>query len=240
MHTCAELRRCATKLLWAAVPAVSLCLIVGCAFTSVGDRPAAGPSASEDAPDTAAPREARERTRRDYPEITSDEAGFTITEQLRISGEARADYQLAMQSLEQGRYEQGIATLLEVIELEPDVTAPHIDLGIAYGKAGDLESAEAALLDALALTPNHPIANNEIGILYRKMGRFEDARASYEKALSVYPAFHYARLNLGVLCDLYLADLPCALENYEAYLQSVVEDDEVAIWVADIRSRIGQ
>jgi hypothetical protein len=43
-----------------------------------------------------------------------------------------------------------------------------------------------------------------------------------------------------VLCDLYLADLDCALRHYTAYLQSVVDDAEVEIWVADIRNRLGQ
>ena len=129
--------------------------------------------------------------------------------------------------------------LLEIVEIAPDITAPYIGLGIAYSRTGDLEAAEMALLDALALAPDHPIAHNEIGIVYRSTGRFDDARTSYEQALAVHPGFHYARRNLGVLCDLYLADLACALEHYEAYLQAVAEDPEVAIWVTDIRNRMG-
>ena len=207
--------------------------IVGCASQPTTDTRVTDAARTESSGGAVA----RERARRDLPEIATDETGFTITEQLRISAEARADYQRALQSLGQGRHEEGIARLRAVIELAPEATAPHIDLGIAYGRAGDLESAEAALNDALALTPNHPIALNELGILYRKTGRFESARASYEKALAIYPGFHYARRNLAVLCDLYLADPVCALENYEAYLQAVNDDNEVAIWVADLRAR---
>lgn len=215
---------------------LALAVLAGCAAT-----PGAGPSTVATPPETADVDTApRERSRRDLPMISADETSLTITEQLRIGGEARANYDLAMQNLAQERYEEGIALLLAVIEDAPDVTAPHIDLGIAYGRAGDLEAAEEALREALTLTPNHPVANNELGIVYRKTGRFDEARASYEQALAVLPAFHYARRNLAVLCDLYLADLPCALENYEAYLQSVGEDDEVSIWVADIRARINR
>ncbi|MDH3508328.1 MAG: tetratricopeptide repeat protein [Gammaproteobacteria bacterium] len=220
---------------YAAAGTVFLMAIAGCSSTTATSRPS---SEGQQRADSAV-EAPRERSRRDYPEIETDESGFTITEQLRISGEARADYQAALQVLRQERYEQGIAMLLDITEIAPEITAPYIGLGIAYGRKGDLEAAEKALLQALALAPDHPIAHNEIGIVFRMTGRFEEARASYEQALAVHPGFHYARRNLGVLCDLYLADLGCALEHYEAYLQAVAEDPEVAIWVADIRNRIG-
>jgi Flp pilus assembly protein TadD len=181
-----------------------------------------------------------ERRRGDYPEIQTDETGFTITEQVRIGGDARADYERALQLLAQARDDEGIRLLVAVTEAAPDVTAPYIDLGIAYARSGDLERAETVLETAALLSPDHPIVHNELGIVYRKTGRFTEARASYEKALAVFSDFHFARRNLAVLCDLYLADLGCAFQHYTAYLQSVVDDDEVELWVADIRNRLGQ
>jgi hypothetical protein len=38
----------------------------------------------------------------------------------------------------------------------------------------------------------------------------------------------------------YLADLTCALENYEVYVEAVPDDDEAAMWVADIRNRVDE
>ena len=215
-----------------------LAMLAGCAATSPTSRQSPDSVADGQQRSDDVARVSRERSRRDYPEIEADETGFTITEQLRISGEARADYQAALQILRQERYEQGISMLLDIVEIAPDITAPYIGLGIAYGKTGDLEAAEEALLNALALAPEHPIAHNELGIVYRMTGRFDEARTSYEQALAVYPGFHYARRNLGVLCDLYLADLRCALEHYEAYLAAVNDDPEVSIWVTDIRNRL--
>jgi len=172
-------------------------------------------------------------------EIQND-GGFTIVEDVRISNDARSEFESAMQLLRQERYEEGIAVLSQVTESAPDATAAYINLGIAYSRIGDLESAESSMKKALALNPRHPVAYNELGMIYRKSGRFEEARASYEKALEIHPEFHFARLNLAILCDMYLADTACALENYELYSQEVPDDKEAAMWVADLRNRTGQ
>jgi len=169
-----------------------------------------------------------------------EEVGFTITEEARIGGAVRADYEEALTYLEQGRHDEGIALLEVVAGTAPELSAPRIDLGIAYHLAGSLEAAERNLLLALESNPNQPVAHNELGIVYRKTGRFDEARKSYEAALTIYPGFHYARRNLAILCDLYLADLNCALENYEAYMATVPSDEEASMWIADIRYRLGQ
>ena len=166
--------------------------------------------------------------------------GFTITEKVSVSDAVRADYEQALFLLEQGRTTDGISILENVVEAAPDVSGPRIDLGIAWRREGNLEAAEEHLVQARALNPNHPVIHNELGIIYRQTGRFAEARRSYEAALQVYPGYHHARRNLGVLSDLYLVDLECALASYEAYMQTVPGDDEAAMWIADLRYRMGQ
>ena len=168
------------------------------------------------------------------------EVGFTITEAVSMSEALRTDYDRALALLGAGNLDQGIVVLESVVENAPGVSGPQIDLGIALHPKGELEAAEQRLLQALELTPAHPVFHNELGIIYRKTGRFAAARRSYVAALATYPGYHHARRNLGVLCDLYLADLDCALQAYEAYMQTVPEDAEATMWIADLRMRMQQ
>lgn len=169
-----------------------------------------------------------------------DEVGFTIVEEDPISDDVRFAYDEALRLIETGAVEQGAARLQIVAESAPALAAPLIDLGVAHHVSGDLEEAERYLLMARDLNPNYPMLHNELGVIYRKTGRFAEARRSYEAALDIFPGYHFARRNLAVLCDLYLADLECALDNYEAYMTTVPSDDEAEIWIADLRLRMEQ
>ena len=164
-------------------------------------------------------------------------AGFTITDGARVSAELRERYLAAVGYLEQGLHERGVAELRAVTEEAPELVNPHVDLGLAYARVGDLEQAAASLEQAVAVGADHPIALGELGLVYRKLGRFAEARASYEKALALYPDFHLANMNLAILCDLYQRDYGCALRHYRAYHALVPDDAQVAVWIADIEGR---
>ncbi len=165
--------------------------------------------------------------------------GFIITEAPKMDEASRRDFDRAVAMLKDQDYGQAIDLLKKVIEQSPGVTAPYIDIAIAYQRIGKPEQAEEHLKTALKLFPEHPVACNEYGLLYRKTGRFAEARAIYEKAIARFPDYYPAHRNLGILCDLYLNDPACALEHYEIYSEARPEDKQVKAWIADLRARLG-
>ena len=166
--------------------------------------------------------------------------GFIITEIPKMDDASRRDFDRAVAMLKDQDYGQAIDLLEKVIEQSPGVTAPYIDIAIAYQRIGKPEQAEEHLKTALKLFPEHPVACNEYGLLYRRTGRFAEARAIYEKAIARFPDYYPAHRNLGILCDLYLNDPACALEHYEIYSEARPEDKPVKLWIADLRARLGR
>ena len=173
-------------------------------------------------------------------QLVGGRKGFIITEVPQMDEASRKDFERAVAMLNDQDYGQAIDILEKVIEKSPAVTAPYIDIAIAYQQIGKPEKAEEHLKTALQLVPDHPVASNEYGLLCRQTGRFDEARRIYEKAITSFPDYYSVHRNLGILCDLYLNDLACALEHYEIYSEAKPEDKQVKLWIADLRIRLGR
>jgi Flp pilus assembly protein TadD len=157
-----------------------------------------------------------------------------------IDSDVELDFKNAIVLMQQGNNAQAVTVLKTVIEREQRLPAPFVNIAIAYNNLGDTKSAEENLIKALMLDIGHPIANNELGLLYRKAGKFNAARTAYQNAIKDNPDYLPVKRNLGVLCDLYMHDFECALEQFEDYLDLKPDDKTVAIWVADVKRRIGK
>ena len=160
------------------------------------------------------------------------------SEDIDVSSEVQKEFDQALGLLQQKQYDAAISVLNSVIEKEKRLTAPYINLAMAYRHKGEDKLAEENLLKALEIDKTQPVANNELGILYRKQGRFADAKQVYITALSEYPDYLPVIKNLGILCDIYMRDPQCALEQFEKYQKQVPDDKTIEIWIADLKARM--
>jgi len=163
--------------------------------------------------------------------------GIVIRELPKMDGTSRKNFEQAVQLLQHQEYDKAIELLEAVVAESPGVTAPYINLALAYRAVDKPDRAEPQLKKALELVPDHPVACNIYGLLCRKSGRFDEARRIYEKALTRFPEYYPVHKNLGILCDLYLNDPVCALNHYEAYSNARPEDEQVKMWIASLRNR---
>lgn len=171
---------------------------------------------------------------------TDGREGFVITEPTSMDAESLADFERAFAMMKEAEYEKAIELLEKVIPKSPGVTAPHINLAIAYNRTGKPEQAEKHLKAALEIVPDHPVASNEYGLLLRRAGRFAEGRAVYEKALASFPEYHPIHRNLAILCDIYLKDWACAEKHFESYSKTAPKDEQVKLWIADLSTRQGK
>lgn len=171
---------------------------------------------------------------------TADSMSKQQSTRLLIDPDVELDFKNAIVLMQAHRYAQAVPVLNAVISREQRLPAPFVNIAIAYNKLGDTSAAEKNLISALKLDIGHPVANNELGLLYRKKGKFKAARIAYENAIKDHPEYLPAIRNLGVLCDLYMHDFECALQQFEQYLELQPNDKTVAIWVADVKRRLDQ
>lgn len=215
---------------WVAVAAV-IVMAAGCGPRKPLQKAPAAPQAP-----AAASKDAKELP---PGQLADGRDGFIITEKAAMSGADRKAFDEAVALLNAGTYDRAIELLEKIAAQDPGVSAPYINLGIAYAATDKTEEAEAQFKKALELVPGHPVASNECGLLYREKGRFDEARAVYEQALAAHPNYYPIHRNLAILCDLYLNDLESAMAHYQVYSQAMPKDDQVKLWIADLQARMG-
>lgn len=168
-----------------------------------------------------------------------DQADYQELQIVDLDSDIEDMFDDALSYLKSKKYDEGIKILEQLIAIETRVPTPYINLAMAYEIKGDKDKAEKYLLEAVKVDLAHPVANNQLGMLYRKLGRFDDAKKAYANALTRNSDYLPVIKNLGILCELYMRDFPCALEQYEHYLELRPDDKTMKIWVSDLRRRTG-
>lgn len=171
--------------------------------------------------------------------VETEAEGIQLVENQQVETRVRQDFDAAVRSLHAGEYARAIELLEKVIKGSQNNSAPYINLAKVYVEMGSYDRAEESLREALRINPEHPVSLHDMALLYRKTGRYMEAREKYEMLISKYPEFMPARKNLGILCELYLDDPECALEQYRKYHNDNPEEEEIKIWMLGLERRLG-
>jgi tetratricopeptide (TPR) repeat protein len=153
-----------------------------------------------------------------------------------------AQYQAALQQLDDGDRSGGEAGLQALAESHPDLAGPLVNIALLRMRDGDTEAAEALLGQALEVCERCAPAWNTRGVLQRRQGRFDEAEASYLAAIAADPDYDNAYYNLGVLYELYLWRPVLALEQYARFLElheAGPDAEAVDKWIVDLKRRAG-
>jgi len=93
----------------------------------------------------------------------------------------------AAQDSVEGRVDDGIAKVREVLAADPEVIEAFTMLGNMHTKAGRPADAIAAYQRALAVDPEHEGAAWSLALAYRTAGKDDEARAGFERVLQLNP-----------------------------------------------------
>ena len=158
------------------------------------------------------------------------------TEVESVAPAVQRDYAEITALLDAGELADATVRLERFIARHSDA---YTTLAIVYAEQGRTDDALQALEIALSINPEFAPAHNQLGVMQRRAGDFAAAEQAWKTAIAVDPDYAYAWHNLGVLYDLYLADLPAALEHYQQYqLLVATETGQTERWIADLKRRI--
>lgn len=156
-----------------------------------------------------------------------------------VPGVARKDYDKALEAMKSGNITLAKNILSNLTQTYPDLSGPHVNLGIIYFRADEIDKAEESFKQALKINPDSAVSLNHLGIINRGKGNFKEAKSNYERALDIAPNYAYAHLNYGILLDLYMGELNEALEHYQKFQELAPgQDKEVKNWIVDLERRI--
>ena len=112
--------------------------------------------------------------------------------------------QRAIETHQEGRWDDAIVYYDELVRLEPDnltLASAYEGIGFAYISKGRLDLAIANFTEAIEQSPNNAEAYSVRGFAYRLKEEFDNAIKDYDEAIRLKPDFSEAYYNRGIIYD---------------------------------------
>lgn len=131
------------------------------------------------------------------------------------------------------------AKLAVLQQQHPQRSGPSYRIARIYWQQKNYIDGLKAVEKSIQINPSNYYAINLKAMIYREQGQFAQSKSAYLDAIEQYPDYENTYLNFGILADIYLYDLPLALQQYERYLAlHGKEDKKVSGWVIDLKRRM--
>ncbi len=158
----------------------------------------------------------------------------------RIKKEAILEFIKAKRLFTAKDFDSALIKFKNLSESYPKLSGSFVYLGEIADQQKDYLLSEKHYRSAIESNAENVNAYLRLALSQRKQGKFLEAQNSYAKLLSIWPDFPEAHLNIAILYDLYLNHPIRAQRHYEAFqFLTKGENEEVAKWLDDVKSRTG-
>jgi tetratricopeptide (TPR) repeat protein len=128
--------------------------------------------------------------------------------------------------------QQAISTYQQVLQLDPEHAAAHINLGTLHYNRQEYILAEEHYRRAIEIDPRYALAYFDLGNVLDETGRVTEAIATYQTALQLAPTYADAHYNLALAYEK-LREPRKALKHWRAY----VKLDTTGPWAVHARNQ---
>jgi len=132
-------------------------------------------------------------------------------------------------------HDEAIAIYQQVIEIEPDYAAAHINLGTLFYNRQNFVEAEKHYRHAIKADPRYALAHFDLGNVLDETGRIDDAISAYRTAIQLAPTYADAHYNLALAYERKHQPRQ-SLAHWQAYAKL----DRVGPWSVHARNRIAR
>lgn len=125
---------------------------------------------------------------------------------------------LANALADQGRLDEAILEIREVLRINPRDADGYYNLGNFLARTGRLEEAVDRFNEALRIQPDYAMASYDLGVVLAGQGRLDEAIDQFQRALKSDPGLAKAHYNLGQIFSKQ-GKLDEAIRNYHLALR---------------------
>lgn len=169
---------------------------------------------------------------------TGSSKGAASLETLTPSQSER--YQQALNKFEEAQPKDAEKLLENLVRERADVAELWLNLALSQYQQNKWQAAEKAVNQVLVLFPRVAHAHNLAGLLAVEKGEFKQAEQHYLQALKINPSYANALYNMALLQDVYLRNMPSAVDYYNRYLALAEDDEATKAWADNLSQRLKQ